>query len=248
MVPSGTNVKTAQAGVVGGLGYYAVPMASTGKANARERPDAGQSGPEAIAARARILEAAFSAFMQHGFTAASTLEIATAARVSKRELYALVGNKHAMLSACIQERAGRLRLPADLPRPRDRETLSQLLTSLGTQLMREISDPAVVAVFRLAIAEAVHTPEVARTLDSIGREASRTALRKLMAEATATGLLAGRPAGLAEQFSALLWGDLLLSLLLGVATQPSARELARRARDATLAFLELHRAVTAETP
>jgi AcrR family transcriptional regulator len=36
--------------------------------------------------RGRILEAAFKAFMKSGYAAASTLEIATRAHVSKREL------------------------------------------------------------------------------------------------------------------------------------------------------------------
>jgi AcrR family transcriptional regulator len=193
-----------------------------------------------VAARGRILEAAFAAFMGSGYAAASTLEIATRARVSKRELYALVGNKQEMLVACIEERARRLQVPTDLPRPRDRETLEHLLVSFGTQLVREISDPTVVAVFRLAIAEAVRAPEVARALDSIGRETSRTALRKIMAEAKASGLLEGRPAELAEQFGTLLLGDLMVSLLLGVAPQPSPREIAGRARDAAVAFLQVH--------
>ncbi|HEY4834688.1 MAG TPA: TetR family transcriptional regulator, partial [Bradyrhizobium sp.] len=38
-------------------------------------------------ARTRILDAAFSAFMESGYAETSTLEIATRARVSKRELY-----------------------------------------------------------------------------------------------------------------------------------------------------------------
>jgi AcrR family transcriptional regulator len=150
--------------------------------------------------RERILEAAFAAFMDNGYTATSTLEIATRARVSKRELYALVGNKQALLSACITERARRLEVPADLPVPRDRDTLEQVLASFGTQLVREISDPTVIGAFRLAIAEAVHAPEVARTLDSIGRETSRAALRGIMAQAQASGLLDGQPAELAQQF------------------------------------------------
>ena len=53
-----------------------------------------------------------------------------------------------------------------MPVPHDRETLAQVLASFGTQLVREVSDPTVIAVFRLAIAEAVHAPEVARALDS----------------------------------------------------------------------------------
>jgi hypothetical protein len=58
-----------------------------------------------------------------------------------------------MLIACISERAKRFDVPADLPVLRDRETLAQVLASFGTKLVREISDRAVIAVFRLAIAE-----------------------------------------------------------------------------------------------
>ena len=203
-------------------------------------PKARQEGRDETEVRARILDAAFAAFMKSGYAATSTLEIATRARVSKRELYALVGNKQEMLIACISARATRLQVPANLPVPHDRETLAHVLTSLGTQLVREITDPTVIAVFRLAIAEAVHAPEVAQALDSIGRETSRTALRQSMARAQASGLLNGRPAELAEQFGGLLWGNLMVSLLLGVAARPNSREVAARARDATAAFLQLH--------
>jgi AcrR family transcriptional regulator len=191
-------------------------------------------------ARDRILEAALAAFRETGYATTSTLEIATRARVSKRELYALVGNKQEMLIACISERAKRLEVPAELPVVRDRETLAQALASFGTRLVREVSDPGVIAVFRLAIAEAVRAPEVAQALDSIGRETSRTALRGIMARAEASGLLTGRPAELAGQFGGLLWGDLMVSLLLGVTDRPSARAIAQRAREAAAAFLQLH--------
>src|SRR5467141_4317903 len=199
-----------------------------------------QKGGDETAVRERILEAAFAAFMRSGYATTSTLEIATRARVSKRELYALVGNKQEMLIACISERAKRLDVPADLPALRNRETLEQVLTSFGTKFVNEVSDPAVIAVFRLAIAEAVQAPEVARALNSIGREASRAALRKIMAEAQASRLLMGRPAELADQFGGLLWRDLMVSLLLGVAERPNPREIARRACDAAAAFLQLH--------
>ena len=65
--------------------------------------------------RQRILDGAFEAFMKNGFAASSTLEIATRARVSKRDLYALVGNKQSMLVACINARAKRLQVPANIP-------------------------------------------------------------------------------------------------------------------------------------
>jgi len=199
-----------------------------------------QEGGDETAARERILEAAFAAFMKNGYATTSTLEIATRARVSKRELYTLVGNKQEMLIACIRERAKRLDVPADLPVLPDRESLAQVLASFGTKLVREVSDPTVIAVFRLAISEVIQAPEVARALNSIGRETSRAALRKIMAQAQASGLLKGRPAELAEQFAGLLWRDLMVSLLLGVAERPNPREIARRARDAASAFLQVH--------
>jgi hypothetical protein len=145
-----------------------------------------------------------------------------------------------MLIKAIGERATRLQASADMPTLRDRATLAQVLTAFGIQIVREVSDPDVVAVFRLAIAEAVQAPEVARTLDSLGRETSRAALRHIMSESRAAGLIDGRPADLAEQFAGLLWRDLMISLLLGVAERPNPRAIEVRARDAAEAFLRLH--------
>jgi len=195
---------------------------------------------DAAAVRGRIITAAFEAFQERGYAATSTLEIATRARVSKRELYALVGNKQKMLIEAIGHRAERLQAPADMPTLRDRATLAHVLTVFGAQLVREVTDPAVVAVFRLAIAEAARAPEVARTLDSLGRETSRAALRQIMTQAREAGLIDGRPPELAEQFSGLLWRDLMVSLFLGVAERPSPRAIEARARDAAEAFLRLH--------
>ena len=190
--------------------------------------------------RERVLDAAFAAFVKNGYALTSTLDIATRARVSKRELYALVGNKEQMLIACIAERATRLQAPTELPVPHDRETLMQVLASFGTRLLREVSDPAVIAVFRLAIGEAAHAPEVARALNSIGREAARRTLHQIITRAHAAKLLKDDAAELSEQFVALLWGNLRLDLLLGVVEQPSAAQLGDRARKATVAFMQLH--------
>src|SRR5215467_3605743 len=120
---------------------------------------------EETSVRDRILEAAFAAFMKNGYATTSTLEIATRACVSKRELYALVGNKQEMLIASISKRAKRFDVPADLPVLRDRRMLAQVLASFGTKLVREVSDPTVIAVFRLAISEVIQAPEVARVLN-----------------------------------------------------------------------------------
>jgi AcrR family transcriptional regulator len=194
---------------------------------------------EELPVRRRILDAAFSAFIDAGYAATTTLEIARRARVSKRELYAVVGNKQEMLVACIRERASRLRLPGGLPDPNDRDTLERVLVAVGTQLLRETTNDTVVAVFRLAVAEAVRAPEVAEALELHGRQTGRAALAAIMTHATARGLLDGHPLELADQFSGLLWGDLMVSLLLRLTNPPNAGEIQRRAADAAAAFLKL---------
>jgi AcrR family transcriptional regulator len=197
--------------------------------------------PAETPARERILGAAFKAFTENGYAGTSTLEIATLAKVSKRELYTLFGSKQAMLVACIAARVTRMRLPSDLPVARDRETLAKILSSFGAILLREVCHPAVLAVFRLAIAEAIRSPEVAQVLDAEARQANRAALSTILAQAQAAGLLeTGDPAELAGQFHALLWGDLIVGLLLHVAKTPGPAEIERRALNATTAFLKLH--------
>jgi AcrR family transcriptional regulator len=193
-------------------------------------------------ARGRILDAAFSAFMERGFAQTSTLEIATRARASKRELYSEFDSKQDMLVACISERAKRLKLPDDLPELRNRETLQQVLVAFGTQLLRETSDPTVIGVFRLAIGEAVRAPKVGRALNDIAMQASRTALREIMRRARDAGLTGGEPVEMAGHFFGLLWGNRMLGLLLGLAGRPDRREIARRAEAAAKAMLRIYAA------
>ena len=191
-------------------------------------------------ARERILHAAMEAFMELGYTEASTLKIATRAQVSKRELYALFGNKQAMLAACIADRAGRMRLPTELPPPRNREELAAMLARLGATVLREVSHPGVMAVFRLAITEAQRAPEVAATLES-ARQLIRTAVHNIVVQAQSAGLIgAGDPTEMGSRYLALLWGDLMVSILLRIREAPGTTEIDRRVRKATEDFLRLY--------
>jgi len=189
----------------------------------------------------RILGAAFKAFTEDGYAGTSTLDIATRAKVSKRDLYANFSSKHAVLVACIMSRADRMRLPPDLPTPRTRQMLASTLTSFASNLVREVSHPSVIATFRLAIAEAARSPEIAQALDVAGRDATRGALAELLASAQSTGLIGpGETNEMAWQYLGLLWEGLIVGLLLGVAATPKPAEAERRATKATAAFMQLH--------
>ena len=193
-----------------------------------------------VSARERILHAAMQAFMELGYAEASTLEIATRARVSKRELYALFGNKQAMLTECIADRVQRMQIVPNLPQARTREALGAVLAGLGAAVLREVSAPPVMAVFRLAISESQRAPEVAQTLEA-GRQSVRNTVEKVLTEAQSAGLLGpGDPGHLSRQFLALLWGDLMVGILLRVREPLDPTETEQRARGAAADFLRLH--------
>ena len=193
--------------------------------------------PSQASVRERILNAAFSAFMEKGYARTSTLEIATRAKVSKRELYALFGDKQGILATMIAQRTERMVKPLELPEVTDRKALIETLNKFGTNLLKEVTDPAVVAMHRLAIADADRSPELARLLDERGRQANRTALLAFLTRAKAARLLDGEPEGLCGQFLTALFSDLMLRLVMGVVPAPSARVCAERAHAATAAIL-----------
>jgi AcrR family transcriptional regulator len=200
------------------------------------RPASAEPAPSNSAIRARVLKAAFSAFRERGFADTSMLEIATRARVSKRDLYALYDSKHALLADCIGERARAMRGPLDpqAPLPASGQALAARLIELGTSILRGVCQPAVLTVYRLTIAESDRAPEIARILDSSGRETNHRALAELLAKAQAQGLVGdGEPSALAARYFAVLWGDLLIRLLIRVRQAPADDEIEERARTAT---------------
>jgi AcrR family transcriptional regulator len=221
----------------GTIGYL-VKGVSVRRTNASANPPPPENGDSM---RERILGAAFKLFVEKGYAGTSTLEIATRAKVSKRDLYASVGNKQAMLVACITDRTAKMQLRPELPRPRSRQELASILNSYATRLMAEVSHPTVIATFRLAIAEATRSPKIAHALDAAGRNPSRGTLTDLFASAQIARLTgAGDPSEMATQYLGLLWEDLMVSLLLGLVRTPKAEEIKRRAGKATTAFLQLH--------
>lgn len=200
----------------------------------------GDRAGGAAAVRDRIIDAAFGLFRERGFGEASTLEIATRARVSKRELYSHFKSKEALFAAGIAERSNRMRLPLSIPDVTNRAGLEATLMALGRSVLSGIVDEGVIAVYRLAIAETVRSTEIARTLDASGRGAIRRAVDTLFRTAQGKGLVGpGEPATMTFVFCSLLLSDVQLRLVLQVRRKPGRREIEQRARLATDAVLKL---------
>jgi AcrR family transcriptional regulator len=190
-----------------------------------------------------ILEAAYAVLIERGYAGASTIEIARRAHVSKRELYAEFGNKSGLLRALVASTASRMQVPLSVERIGDRDTLRAVLLRYGTTALTELTRAPVIALNRLAIAEAGRSNEMALILEQSGREPNRRALIELFAKAKAAGVVGpADPELMAGQFFSLLMGDLMTRLLLGVIDAPGATEISRRAKAATTALLALHAA------
>jgi AcrR family transcriptional regulator len=194
--------------------------------------------------RGRILEAAFGVLTAHGYTGATTSEIAARAKVSKRELYALFGNKQGILAALIETGSSRMQMPlAVAAHIQTRTDLAAALTHYGANLLWEVFQPAPLALHRLAMAEAERSPEMARILDEGGRNAQHRVMVGFLATAKERKLLPDvAPDIMSRRFFALLWGDLLLRLLLRLDEVPTRAAIAARAEAATRDFLVLYAA------
>jgi AcrR family transcriptional regulator len=188
--------------------------------------------------RERILRVAFQAFSEKGFAGASTLLIATRAKVSKRDLYAMFPSKAAMLVACITSRSQKMGMPGGLAEPETRQMLAATLEAFATNFLVETLHPDVIGMYRLAIAEAVRSPEVARMLEE-AREGHRAILYDLFVRAQRKGLLpSGDTAAIVRSYLALTSEDLILSRLLG-APLPGRAQIERRAARSAAEFLQI---------
>jgi len=191
--------------------------------------------------RRAILKAAFEVLMDHGYARASTLEIATRAKVSKRELYAEFGSKAGILEALIASTAVRMQAPLALTEVADRRAFVATMIRYGATALTELCHPAVIAINRLAAAEAGGTSELGRILERGGRESNRQALGTFIERGQQAAFVgAGDSGRMGGQFFSLLFGDIPMRLMLGVIEPPAAAEIKRRAEAATDALLKLY--------
>jgi AcrR family transcriptional regulator len=178
----------------------------------RGRPTAD----ERRAREAQILSTALTVFLQCGFGSATVDELATAAKVTKRTIYAYFGDKEALFTAMVQD----LAVGVSLNAATDHGTLEALAANI---IMRVHSDE-LVGLHRLVIAEAGRFPELARVLYAHGdaRHIARLAEH----------IRAERGAGfesLAEPLFSLLLGERHRRRLLGLTPSPGPVEAARHA-------------------
>ena len=158
--------------------------------------------------RSHIIDAADSLFRQHGFTGTTTSMIATAAAVSKRDLYAIFHNKNEIYYSVVEKNQ---RLFLDLPRP-EAEDLP-MLTSLIKIFRLDMDDAAGqrrLDFIRVFMKAAVEAPETSDTLYASGRFHPREALMDWLLAQARRGKLP-----LQDEEEAKVYAGMLMNLVFG---------------------------------
>lgn len=187
----------------------------------RGRPTAD----ERRAREAEILTSALGAFLRSGYGGCTLDELAAAARVTKRTLYAYFGDKAALFAAMVRHLAAAVSLDA----ASDIDTLE----TLAARIVSRVHSDELVGLHRLVIAESARFPELARILHSSGdaRHIDRLA-EHIRAERDPDRVQ------LAEPLFSLLLGEKHRRRLLGLDPAPGPLQSVAHA-DAALGLLGL---------
>ena len=175
----------------------------------RGRPTAA----ERRAREAQILSAALEVFLRSGFGDSTIEELAVAAKVTKRTVYAFFGDKPGLFRAMVTDLAQGISLDAAA----DHDTLE----ALATRIVYRVHSDELVGLHQLVIGESSRFPELASVLHSQGdaRHIARLA-EHIRAERHP------EHAGLAEPLFSLLLGESHRRRLLGLDPAPTIAEAA----------------------
>jgi AcrR family transcriptional regulator len=175
-----------------------------------------------------ILTAALGVFLECGYGASTVDELAAAAQVTKRTLYAYYGDKAGLFAAMVRDLAAAVSLDA----ASDRDTLE----TLSARIVSRVHSDELVCLHQLVIGESTRFPELAVILHSSG---DARHIARLAGHLRAERGLGTAP--LAEPLFSLLLGEKHRRRLLGIDPAPTPAQAAAHA-DEALALLGLRRA------
>jgi AcrR family transcriptional regulator len=186
---------------------------------------------------AKILDAAWRVFLEHGFGAATTDMIQREAGVSKSTVYAHFPTKDQLFAAVIQAECGCF-MQNLVTEPMGPSDIRESLRQVGSRFLDLVLDPVALAFYRIIVAEAPRFPHLGRTFYASGPHRLNERVARLLAEAN--GIRIENPAAAAEQFIGMLRGDRHLRCLLGIEAKPEPAEIRRIVDDVVDTFLRIH--------
>jgi len=194
----------------------------------------GAGRPRAADVEARLhnlLETAARLFLKHGYNNVSLETIARQAHVAVRTIYVKFGGKAGLVQAIIANRHAEYFSPmSDIdmdPRPMD-----IILYDFGLRFLEMVYNPDSLHMHRMAIAEAVTTPELSAAFYQAGPAQTRDKLRRFFARPEIATQLRPDvpPAALPFHLLNCVLGDQLSRMLTSPLVVPTRQEMEAQVR------------------
>ncbi len=205
---------------------------------------AGASGDDerrTVRKRRAIVEAATTAFLDHGYRGASMDAVAAAADVSKQTVYQHFRDKQRLfgevIAATVQTAGDSVH--SEVRRLGDSGNPEKDLRDLARRLLALVLQPRMLRLRRLVIAEARQFPDLGRYFYELGPGRTIAALTDTFTELIRQGRLVDcDPELAAGQFNWLVMAaPLNQAMLLGQDDAPTTRQINRWADDGVRTFL-----------
>lgn len=197
------------------------------------------AGPSVLSDKAEsILAAAWQSFLARGFGAVSMDAIAREAGASKATVYAYFASKEELFGAVIA-REGEQYFRGFSAGELDPRAVEASLAEIARRFLDLVLSPDAIAINRIIISEAARFPQLGEVFWRAGPERTRVQIEAFLRRAAAAGTLAVADTRVAaEQFVALLRGDIHQRQLLRLDEGVDAAELAAAAAAAVATFLK----------
>lgn len=162
--------------------------------------------------------------------------IAFAAGTTKASLYTRFASKQDIFSTVLEWAIQRPDWPSPEPAPPDLDDLEAALTTIANSALRKATDPAMVKLGRIAMAQASRFPEIARRAHLAAFSPRHQLLTDLLSRHAEAGeIVVADPEILAEHFFAMVSGMPARLASFGIMRDPAQQE--RRTQIAVQFFL-----------
>lgn len=183
-----------------------------------------------------LLDAAEAVFLREGYAVATMDDVARGAGMSKRTLYQCFASKAELFEAVMDAALAPLRIDTSLAE--GGPDLARALEGILIAAARHLLAPRQLALFRLVIAEAHRSPELARAFHRAGPGRGASSLELRIAAAVREGQLRPcDPKAMAEMLYGMALGSMHMTALLGPREPPEEAEMAVRIENAVQIFL-----------
>lgn len=187
--------------------------------------------------REHILAVAAEAFALEGYGITSMSSIATRLGGSKATLYKYFASKEELFEAVMERKCEAVIGPLEELVDASRDP-AELLRAFGIIFLTRLCQPDAIEIHRTVHGEAQRFPEVARTFFANGPDMAYAVLTPALARFHAAGLVdCPDPRLAAEQFLAMVRGDLHLRVSSGLVPAPSDAEIERQVTHAVRIFV-----------